>query len=161
MKSALLVAILAAVLLVVAPAARAADYSFNGNVTVSDPDGTLKFRFTTTVARPQAAAFLSLLAQVNHNDDGTEVKVDTLAGWVAWKRFPAGLLSYFDASLDLQSPGDFQAEACTYSHTPLPSLPASFHAVSPAQDPVATAYYFGSTKVPILPPPHEPIGISI
>lgn len=112
MKSALLVALFAVLAISVA-----ANYSFSGNVTVSDPDGTLTFRTTAMnkLLTKKVVAFSSVAIEVSRNQSGTEINVDTLGGFISYTSVPGALLSYFTGSLNL-NPDSFDASTGTSSH---------------------------------------------
>jgi hypothetical protein len=72
------------------------EYSFDGNITAPDPDGSISFRHTIVImdnAR-KFAGFRSISADVDVN--AGQVDVDTLGGFVSWQSVPFALLAYWD-----------------------------------------------------------------
>jgi len=69
-------------------------FHLDGNVTVSDPDGTLNYRRTWMFhnALFKVAGFKSLA--LNLDDDSLEI--DTLAGFVSYQNVPLALLAYLN-----------------------------------------------------------------
>lgn len=132
MKTALLVALV--VVSCVASSALASQYSFSGNASVSDPDGTLSFRQTQFLNFEllKFAAYQSINVQLTHQGDETDLTLDTLAGFVSYNKIPGGLLSYFSGTLDL-NPDSFAANTCTYALAPSSCTFFVTHCASPEQ----------------------------
>lgn len=89
-NSTLLIALLHVLL---ASCALSQDYTFNGNTTVADPDGTLGYRETllVTFLGGTTAGFRS----VSYHRSEKVAEADTIGGVISWDRVPTAFLSYF------------------------------------------------------------------
>lgn len=107
MKATLLVVALLAVL---SASSLAQDYHFDGNSSISDPDGTLTFRSTYMAVNnvDKWAGFRSVRVSVSSGD----LEIDTLGGFVSYKSIPFGILLYWGSDVTW-TPSTFTSVGCT------------------------------------------------